>query len=339
MTTSTLIAVHDQSHIAECRRSSAAIALQQGLNAERASDLAIVVTELATNQLKHAKGGLIILQASGQSRVDVLALDNGPGMANVERCMQDGYSTSGTVGGGLGAVARLSAPFEVFSQPGHGAAILACIDQLPSPISTIAEPIPRRMVAVVGAVSTPFHGERVCGDAFAVRENDVHCCMLVVDGLGHGTFAADAAEKAVSVFDKCWQEPITSVIHSIHVALRSTRGAAVAIGQVEPRAGLIRFCGIGNISGAIFNRSTSRRMVSHNGTAGLRDPKIADFTYPWDPDSVVIMNSDGISSKWDVEPYAGLRAKHPALIAGVLYRDFARGSDDATIVAVRRRQP
>jgi hypothetical protein len=73
-------------------------------------------------------------------------------------------------------------------------------------------------------------------------------------------------------------------------------------------------------------------MVSHNGTLGVQLLRTQQFEYDWQPGSRIVMHSDGLSGRWSIDSYPGLNLKHPAVIAGVLYRDFVRRRDDATIV-------
>src|SRR4029450_7163213 len=78
--------------------------------------------------LLHAGGGELLLQKLGSddsSSIELLAIDRGPGMTDVSRCMSDGYSTGGTQGTGLGAVRRLASEFEIYSAPGEGTVVLA----------------------------------------------------------------------------------------------------------------------------------------------------------------------------------------------------------------------
>jgi hypothetical protein len=157
--------------------------------------------------------------------------------------------------------------------------------------------------------------------------------------LGHGPLAAEASRAALEIMAKRDSESITSGLTDIHHALRSTRGAAVAIAQINAHSGIVRYCGVGNVVGAIVSRGVCRRMVSHNGTAGLGTPRFTEFTYPWSSDAVLLMHSDGLATRWDLAAYPGLAQRHPALIAGVMFRDFARERDDATVVVVRESPP
>ncbi len=100
----------------------------------------------------------------------------------------------------------------------------------------------------------------------------------------------------------------------------------------------MRFCGVGNIAGAVVNGVSVRHMVSHNGTIGQGlATRAQEFSYPWSPDAVCVMHSDGIRARWSLDAYPGLTRREPAVIAGVLYRDFARGHDDTGIVVARSR--
>jgi hypothetical protein len=94
---------------------------------------------------------------------------------------------------------------------------------------------------------------------------------------------------------------------------------------------------LGNIAGSIVTDDAPRRqMVSHNGTAGHQGRRIQEFTYPWSRTSLLILHSDGVSTHWSLEKYPALTLRRPSLVAGVLFRDFGRGRDDASVVVVRQ---
>jgi len=159
--------------------------------------------------------------------------------------------------------------------------------------------------------------------------------VLVADGLGHGPDAAVAAAGAVRIFGERAGEPGADVLAAAHDALRHTRGAAVALAEVRPGAGELSFTGIGNIGGVVLTPQGSRSLVSHAGIVGHECRKIQTFTYPWTRESVLVLFSDGLQSRWTLDRYPALRGRDPALLAAVLYRDFARGRDDVTVVAGR----
>ena len=330
-----VLAIDDATMAGEARRAAVALAGHLGFNEPERGKVAIVATEAATDLSKHANRGEIVilgLEAGTIGGVDVLALDRGPGMSNVDRCRIDGYSTAGSPGAGLGAMARLSTDFDIHSLPGLGTASVARL---------WAEPRPGRRTLCgldFGAVSIPLDGEEVCGDSWAIDDADGRALVLVADGLGHGPQAAEAAREAVRVFRETARLGPAEVIRMAHAALRSTRGAALAAARIDRERGEVRFAGVGNISGAIMNPAdddSRTSMVSHNGTVGHTIRKIQEFIYPWAPGSLLVMHSDGMATHWHLGRYAGLGASHPGLVAGVLFRDFRRSRDDVTIVVVR----
>jgi len=184
-------------------------------------------------------------------------------------------------------------------------------------------------------INVPKVGEQVCGDSWAVVELPGRTLAVVADGLGHGPFAAEASLAAVRLFQDNTRLRPAEILEAIHRGLGSTRGAAVAVAEVAEAAQEVRFAGLGNIAGVVLTQQSSRSMVSHNGTAGHQARKFQEFTYPFPRGAVLVMHSDGLTARWDLDSYPGLLGHDPALLAGVLYRDFQRGRDDATVLALR----
>jgi anti-sigma regulatory factor (Ser/Thr protein kinase) len=327
--------VRDPSQVAEARRCALRAAEAAGFAAAPAGQVALAATELATNLLKHGGGGQLLVEASA-AHADLLALDRGPGMADVRGCLADGFSTAGTLGHGLGAVRRLSSRLEIASWPGQGTAVWARVVPTIGPVLAQAGP-PLQPPAAGGhapaALSVPKPGESVCGDAWSSHTDAQGHTLFMVDGLGHGPDAALAASEAVRQFLLSRDAPPDAIVHAVHRALRPTRGGAVAAARIDWRRRCVVFAGLGNIAGAVVARSgETRRMVSHNGTAGHNARKIQAFEYPAS-DSMLVMHSDGVGTHWALDRYAGLLNAHPMLVAAVLYRDHARGRDDATVLA------
>jgi anti-sigma regulatory factor (Ser/Thr protein kinase) len=324
--------VTDQSQVAQARRLVTEFAARTGAPEGRMGQIAITVTELATNLLKHGGGGDILVEAFHDRDgigLEIQALDSGAGMDDVGRCMRDGYSTAGSLGHGLGAVARQTDRLHVWSRPGLGTAITArFVLQAPTSSSELQ----------CGAACFPYPGELACGDAWAVADTPNGPTALLADGTGHGIEAARAANTAVDIFRQHAEEPCAELLLRLHHALVPTRGAAVAIARIDTCAQVIRYAGIGNISGTAITRSELCRMVSHNGIAGHLTPRVREFVYPYAGNPLLILHSDGITTRWDLAAYPGLTTEHPSLVAGVLLRDFRRGRDDASVAALRLLQ-
>lgn len=318
--------------MAEARREVTSLARAIGFSENDVGRVAIVVTEATSNLVKHTPQGQLLARAfdrGGVAVIEVLALDQGPGIANVGESLRDGFSTAGSPGTGLGAIKRLSDEFDIYSAPGKGAALVA---QLWSrkPAGGIP-PAPLE----IGAVCLPKPGEVARGDAWAVEWRGGHCIILVVDGLGHGPDAAAASRAAVDTLRTHPQLAPAALIEFAHGALRSTRGAALAVADLN-LAGEVRYAGVGNIAGMVRAPDDVRHMVSHAGIVGHEVRKIQEFVYPWSQDSLLVMHSDGLATHWNLDQYPGLMSRHPSLVAGVLYRDFARGRDDVTVVVAKK---
>jgi anti-sigma regulatory factor (Ser/Thr protein kinase) len=324
------LAVQDQSQVAETRRKATDMANRQGFGDADTGRVALVATELATNVLKHGNGGEILVGVYGDgpdTGIELIALDKGAGMSNVAASLADGYSTAGTAGKGLGAIVRQSHFVDIASWPGNGTAILARIKP--------GQPAEARTdTSRTGAVSVPKQGEEVCGDSWGVSVGPEEMTLLVADGLGHGPEAAEASVEAVRLFHRFGGHRAPVLLEYIHGGLRATRGAAVSVARFQPGSGKLTYSGIGNVAGVLSTNGELRRMVSMPGTAGHNARKIQAFEYPF-TGGLVILHSDGIASSWTLERYHNLAARHPTLIAAILYRDLARHRDDATVLVAK----
>jgi anti-sigma regulatory factor (Ser/Thr protein kinase) len=325
-----IISVREKTDVATARRSAIGVA---GFDEKDAGALGIVVTEAATNLIKHAGGGDVIVRRTGSqpgSAVEILAIDQGPGIADIARSFEDGYSTAGSPGTGLGAIARVASHCEIYTAPRKGVVLLARVGR-----STAAE----SHSLDIGAICAPYPGETVSGDSWAIENIGDRFRLVVADGLGHGPLAAQASQAgilAVTIQGKA--QPAESM-EDAHLRLKATRGSALSIADIDPGAGIVTFAGVGNVTGIIVeDQNTRRQMICVNGTLGYEMRRAQQYQYPLPPDSLVILHSDGLSAHWSFDKYPGLFHRHPSLIAGVLFRDYRRTRDDATIVVARARR-
>lgn len=332
------VAVSDSSSIGESRRAARQLAESFGFDETQVGRICIIATEIAGNILKHAACGSVLLQVLDdglQPEFEVLGIDKGPGMADVDLCMRDGHSTRGTPGNGLGALSRLSTTFDMYSIVGKGTIVWSRTAKVLAGANSLQQ---SKAGFELGAISIAVLGEVECGDAWRVAQEDSSMAVLVADGLGHGTLAAVASRAAAVAFLTDPFEPPASSMVNLHRILSGTRGSAAACLILRAADGKADYAGVGNIYGAIATGERSRGMVSHNGTLGVQLLRSQQFEYEWPAGSLAIMHSDGLSARWNLADYPGLFQRHPAVIAATLYRDNVRSRDDATIVVARYRQ-
>ncbi len=331
------VPVTEASQVADVRRRAIAIAHRLGFDETASGRVAIVTTELATNLVKYASPGEILLSAFEDATgtgVEVIALDRGEGLGNVDEALRDGHSTGGSGGTGLGSVRRQSQSFDVASWPGRGTAVLARIQAQARPAKAAPD-----ASSPFGAVAVPMRGEDECGDAYCARVHGQGWTVVVADGLGHGVHAAEASGAAIRLFRDHERDAPGGILAAIHAGLRHTRGGAVSVARYDADRGTLVFAGIGNVAGAILAGGETRRLVSLPGTAGHVARRIQEFEHPFGPAATLVMHSDGIATNWSLERYPGLTGAHPSLVAAIMYRDFARGRDDATVLVARGLAP
>lgn len=331
MTARPAMRVVESSQVGAVRRAAVDLATRLGFAEVDAARVALVATELGTNLVKHAREGEVLLRATGRgvsADLEIIALDRGPGIANVAHALRDGTSTTGTSGTGLGAIRRAASRFDVYASEA-GTVVVAAIRAAGTAITDGG--------FEHGAVCVPYPGEEECGDAVAVAAADGRLSALVVDGLGHGPLAAAAAARAVELFGAHVGTPLVELMRRLHDGLRATRGAAAALVEIDARRGLVRFCGVGNIAATIAVDGATRSLVSHHGTLGHDARKIMEFQYPWAPEALLVLNSDGLVSHWSLARYPGLAGRAPSLVAAMLYRDCRRQRDDTSVLVVREK--
>lgn len=331
------VEVSNDSDIGECRRVAKRLADGYRFDEVSAGRISIIATELATNIVRHAGQGEVLIQVLDDGvtpELELLAIDRGPGMQDMDACMRDGYSSGGTAGCGLGAVSRLSSTFDAFSVAGQGTVVMSKTERK---LNLAGQKSAPRSSLEFGAISIAIAGEVECGDTWRVADDGSLVSLLVADGLGHGALAAAASRAAAAAFTvNPFENPSVSM-QNIHRALPGTRGAAAACALLRIAELRVDYAGVGNISGAVVTRDHSRGMVSHNGTLGLQLLRTQQFEYEWPLGSRVVMHSDGLSARWSLAAYPGLHLRHSAVIAAVLYRDFVRRRDDATVVVACHR--
>ncbi|MEU4806623.1 ATP-binding SpoIIE family protein phosphatase [Actinosynnema sp. NPDC023587] len=323
------VRVEEAAQVGRARRVATALAERLAFGETRVAEIGLAVTEIGTNLHKHTSGGRLLvraLRADDRAAVEVVAVDSGPGIADLGLAMRDGESTTGTLGIGLGVVARSADLLDVSTRRDRGTVLAARFHRRERGVPDFAgDP-------VSAGVTRPIADEEVCGDAYAVRRAGGKLWLMMCDGSGHGPLAASASREAVRVF--CDEEPTVpeAVVAKLHRALRGTRGGAVSVAALDPGRGVIRYAGLGNIAGAVLVEDRKRTMVSVPGIAGYQARTIQAFEYELPPGALVVLHSDGLTERWTPEDVAGVSS--PLLLAATLVRDAGVRRDDASALVV-----
>jgi anti-sigma regulatory factor (Ser/Thr protein kinase) len=317
--------VEDASAVAACRQAVQTMAERLRFPAARIGQLALAVTEAASNLHKHAEQGSLLLcvnRDGPQPGIDLVTIDAGPGVRDVTAALRDGHSTAGTLGIGLGAIQRLADFADLYSRPGHGTSLVARF-RVDPPVSQ-----PRW-----AGLIRPITGETECGDAYGAFEADGAVTAVLCDGLGHGPLAAAAAAAGVAaVLDDPAGEP-AALLERAHRRMSGTRGGAVGVVQVGGQ--LARFAGLGNVAASVVSDGQRKSMISIPGIAGHQARTIRQFEYEAPPGSAVILHSDGVSSRWEAAALPALEARDPLLIAAVLLAEAGVHRDDAGVLVLK----
>ncbi len=345
------IPVHDSTRVRDVRVATEAAAAQAGLDDDRTASAALVATELATNLLKHADGGQVLLDTvrsplaadsgAGPALVQIVAVDHGPGIRDVPAALRDGFSTTSSLGAGLGTCRRIADDFDLHSIPGRGTVAMARVGARKgrSPAPDHGDRFPVR----AGGVNIPFAHAEHSGDAWAwIRSGDLLTLMLA-DGLGHGPEAARASSAAVDELHRSPRLPPAELLRRLDGPLRDTRGAAVAVAQLDVRAGRLSFAGVGNIGARLRTGDSWKPLLSRPGIVGAHRPaSLPQHQVGWEGDCLLVLHSDGLPSRWSPGPAAYTPFLDPAVIAAALVRDAsspARPVRDDTAVAVLSPSP
>lgn len=341
------IDIGDTTQIATARRAASEMAVELGFNEEDAGRAALLATEASTNLLKHAGHGELLLSAhfANPHELVMTALDQGPGF-NPQEALEDSDATTGTQGGGLGAMRRGAALFQLYTRHGRGSVVrmvLRRTGEVPAPAPSAVS-----QTLEVAGLGLPYLGESICGDAWMCHDDGHSLVVTVADGLGHGMEARKASALAIDASlalnpaaapgEPAHRRPHEMVMH-MHAALRGTRGAALATALIDASRGTLCYAGIGNIAGLLATGQGQKHLLSLPGIVGHNVRKVQGQEQPWPGDAVLIMHSDGLATHWSLRDDPELIHQPAGIIASVLYRDHRRGRDDVTVVVVKARTP
>lgn len=334
-----VIPVATMSDVYVARRATRAMAVALGFDATVSEEVTLAVSELASNLVKHARGGTLTLtplQEGGQAGLQVESRDRGPGIADVEQAMTDGFSTRGSLGYGLGAVNRLMDQLHITSQRGVEAGTrIVCTRWLRAG----APPAAARPLEF-GAATRPYPTMPVNGDAFVIKRWSAHALVSVIDGLGHGPYAHRAAQAARHYVETHFDQPLEALFRGVGHACRATRGVVMALVHFDCGSHVVRysFASVGNIEVRLFGGQGRENFIIRRGILGGHAPNPRVTEHRWEPGQVLVLYSDGVASHWSWEDFPGLTNESVTAVAQRLLRALAREHDDATVVVVKEAE-
>lgn len=327
--------VDDRSYAAFVKRQIHINAIAAKFNEVDVGKIDIIVSEMTSNLVKHARDGEILYRITANENTPVcemLSIDKGPGIADINKALRDGVSSTNTLGGGLGAMSRLSTLFQIFSPRQWGTILYSKI----SPDNKNWVPSKTGPEADIKAVCVPKLLEEVCGDGYCVVQTPSYTKILFGDGLGHGPNAKEAVDVAKKVFSECDYTDPTDIIRHIHEHVRRTRGLVACVAVLDKKNHTWSICGVGNISTRVYSGIEYRNYMSYNGTIGLNIPKSMNPTkVDLDRNQTLIMCTDGIQTRWNINQYPSINKYDATIVAGAILKDFNRGTDDASVLIAK----
>jgi anti-sigma regulatory factor (Ser/Thr protein kinase) len=330
-----LFTVADRSYFAILKKEVHALAIKMGFSIEKAGKVDIVVAELVSNLVKHANGGQLLVKQIKDDQngegLELVSMDNGAGISDLKRMMQDGISTKNTLGQGLGAIQRLSDKCEIYTQKDWGTIILSRLYK--QPVSEIRKPAG---IIEVSSVIIPKPGETACGDGFYYKLTKDKLKVFLGDGLGHGPEAAKAVGEAINVFKHSLDDSPVDIIRNLHQSVRKTRGLVASVAIFNFKEKKWRICGVGNIAVKLHSYMDAKNYVSHNGIIGHNIPNtMKDQEVAYESNQTLTLCSDGIKTRWELYKYPSILKNDLSVLTAALYKDHTRNTDDASVVAVK----
>jgi len=308
------------------------MATEGGINSARINQLDLIVAEMTSNLFKYSNDGELLMGVfpnGGSPYVELISIDNGPGMINPNRMMQDGVSTSNTLGCGLGSMKRMSDTFELYSQIGWGTIVLSRVYSDP-------EKVKDKNVVVMRPIVVYKPGEKTSGDGFTYKKTDKYLKMMLADGLGHGPEANHAINEAANAFKIFPDYSPAQTLRFIHTSIKKTRGAVINIVGYNFASKIWSSTGVGNIAARMSGPVTFKNHMSYNGIVGHNIPNtINDQEYPAEEFNQVMLCSDGIKTRIDMAKYPMMYKYDLTILAAAIYKDHARRNDDMSVIIAK----
>lgn len=325
--------IDDRSYVSFIKREIHNLVTNAGYSTQKVGEIDIVISELTSNLIKFAETGELLYRLAADEKgsfFEIYCLDKGKGIRNLSRMMQDGISSSDTLGQGLGAIERLSNASSIFTVPDWGTVVYSKIYQTETDTSV------RQSNINFGAIQVCAPGEKVCGDGYSVKKVGNGLQFFMGDGLGHGVNAHEAVSDAIAAFTACRATSPVEVLRHIHEDVKKTRGLVATVAYLDYTAQKWFMCGVGNISTSLYTGLAAKNYTPYNGIIGHNIPRtLNDSVLVLEKYQTLIMHSDGLKARWNLSELTGLLKYEPNVISAALYKENARHNDDMTVFAAK----
>jgi hypothetical protein len=186
----------------------------------------------------------------------------------------------------------------------------------------------------VASFARPCLGERVSGDTVVIEHRDDVLFLAMVDALGHGPQANTVANQAERFLRNHWCSDVLDIMQRLHLELKGTIGAGAGLCVVDRATREVRYTGVGNTVLRTFG-SRATRLISTDGIIGIRFRTPALQTAPLNESGIMLLYTDGVSDRFDVEQYPQIHYHSASAIAHKIVASFGKPYDDATCLAMR----
>lgn len=325
--------IEDRSYVSFVKREIHNLTAAEGFGSQKIGEIDIVVSEATSNLIKFTEGGELLYRIGSDDKgiyFEMYCIDNGQGIRNLAKMMQDGQTSVNTLGQGLGSIERLSSVSAFYSLPNWGTVIYSKIYNEHVNIINLRKPLE------CGVVQVCCPGEKVCGDGYAVKKVPDGVMFFMGDGLGHGPNAHEAIQEAIKAFNECGEKSPSEILRYIHQKTKKTRGLVATVAYLNYNTQKWLLCGIGNISTSIHTGLAVKNYTPYNGILGHNIPRtLNDSVQQLEKYQMIIMHSDGLRTRWHLTDLPGILKHDPNVLAAALYKDNARYNDDMTVMAVK----
>lgn len=185
--------------------------------------------------------------------------------------------------------------------------------------------------------SRPHMGESVSGDQCAVVPIPGGVLIVVVDGLGHGQQAADAANAAIDTVKQYSELPVEDIMLQCHSRIRGTRGVAMTIARVSYAKKSIHWCGVGNVECLLLSMSSRAREAAplRGGIVGYQLPALRSSIVSFVYGDTLLFATDGMRPEF-ADKLSSIVALEE--MAGPLLIQYGKNNDDTLVLAARMNE-